>query len=45
MNQAEVIVVLLAHRKHCVVVEVEHAPIKNSLHGFLEVSLGQLADL
>ncbi len=44
-NQVAVIVVLLAHRKDCVVVKVEHAPIKNMLHGFLEVSHGQLADL
>ena len=45
MNQVAVIVVLLAYRKHCVVVEVEHAPIEDLLHGCSEVSLGQLADL
>jgi hypothetical protein len=43
-NQVAIIVVILAHRKHCVVVEVEHTPIENLLHGLLEVSLRQLAD-
>ncbi len=44
-HRIAVIVVLLANPKYSVVVVIEHAPVKDLLHGFLEVSLGQLADL